>query len=79
MQAIARAEGVEIAEEFVRDQVEKTRPMGPYRPSTLIDWQAGKPLELEPIWGEPLRRACSLGVDTPELARLHGALMARAK
>ena len=77
VQAIARAEGVEIAEDFVRDQVEKTRPMGAYKPSTLIDWQAGRPFELEPIWGEPLRRARRLGVDTPELARVHAELSRR--
>lgn len=78
VQAIARAEGVEIAEDFVRDQVEKTRPMGPYRPSTLIDWEAGKPLELEPIWGEPLRRARMHGVETPELDKLRASLVRRA-
>ncbi len=74
VQAIARAEGVEIAEDFVRDQVERTRPMGPYRPSTLIDWEANKPLELEPIWGEPLRRARIHKVDSPLLEALHEAL-----
>lgn len=78
VRAIARAEGVEIADEFVRDQVEKTRPMGPYRPSTLLDWRAGRPLELEPIWGEPLRRARRHGVDTPELARLRDEIAAVA-
>jgi 2-dehydropantoate 2-reductase len=78
VQATARAEGVEIADDFVRDQVEKTRPMGAYRPSTLIDWQAGRPLELEPIWGEPLRRARIHKVDTPELARLHAEVAASA-
>lgn len=78
VQAIARAEGVAIAEEFVRDQVEKTRPMGPYRPSTLIDWQAGRPLELEPIWGEPLRRARRHGVPAPELARLRDEIAERS-
>jgi len=74
VQAIARAERVVIAEDFVRDQVEKTRPMGAYRPSTLIDWEMGRPLELEPIWGEPLRRARSFGVDTPELGKLYEEL-----
>lgn len=74
VRAIAKAEGVAISDEFVRDQVEKTRPMGPYRPSTLIDWEAGRPLELEPIWGEPLRRARHHGVETPLLATLYAKL-----
>lgn len=76
VQAIARAEGVAIAEEFVVKQVEQTRPMGPYKPSTMLDHVAGRPLELEPIWGEPLRRARALGVPAPELERLHAELKA---
>ena len=77
VQAIAAAEGVRIADEFVADQVHKTRPMGPYKPSTLLDYLAGRPLELEPIWGEPLRRARRHGVDAPELTRLHAELLTR--
>jgi len=77
VQAIARAEGVEIADDFLRGQIELTRTMR-YKPSTMLDWQAGRPLELEPIWGEPLRRARRLGVPAPELERLHRELIARA-
>ena len=77
VQAIARAEGVEIADAFLKDQIEHTRGMR-YKPSTMLDWQAGRPLELEPIWGEPLRRARRLGVPAPELERLHRDLLARA-
>ncbi|MBC8010490.1 MAG: 2-dehydropantoate 2-reductase [Burkholderiales bacterium] len=77
VRAVAAAEGVAIAEDFVVSQVENTRPMGPYKPSTMLDYLAGKPLELESIWGEPLRRARRLGVATPELARLHAELVAK--
>lgn len=78
VQAIARAEGVEIEDAFIDNQVERTKNMR-YKPSTLLDWLAGKPLELEPIWGEPLRRARALGVSAPELERLHAELLVRAK
>lgn len=77
VQAVARAEGVEIADAFLQNQAERTRSMR-YKPSTMLDWLAGRPLEIEPIWGEPLRRARRLGVATPELERLHGELLARA-
>jgi 2-dehydropantoate 2-reductase len=77
VQAIAAAEGVAIEDGFLVDQVEKTRPMGPYKPSTMVDYLAGRPLELEPIWGEPLHRARLLGVQTPELTRLHNELLMR--
>lgn len=78
VQAIACAEGVEIADAFIDDQRERTRGMR-YKPSTMLDWLAGRPLELEPIWGEPLRRARRLGVPVPELERLHAELLVRAK
>ena len=77
VQAIARAEGVAIVDDFLANQIELTKGMR-YKPSTMLDWQAGRPLELEPIWGEPLRRARRLGVPTPELERLHAELLARA-
>lgn len=74
VQAAAAAHGVVIAEEFVIDQVERTRPMGPYKPSTMLDYVAGKPLEVEPIWGEPLRRAKAKGVPVPRLEALYEEL-----
>jgi len=74
VQAAAAAHGFTIPEKFVVDQVERTRPMGPYKPSTMLDYLAGKPLELEPIWGEPLRRAKAKGVPMPRLEALYARL-----
>jgi 2-dehydropantoate 2-reductase len=74
VQAIAAAHGVTIPEDFVIEQVERTRPMGAYKPSTMLDYIAGKPLEVEPIWGEPLRRARAVGVPAPRLEALYTAL-----
>jgi 2-dehydropantoate 2-reductase len=75
VQAIAAAEGVVISGAFLTEQLERTRPLGDYKPSTLLDFLAGKPLEVEPIWGEPLRRAQALGVPAPRLAALYAALV----
>ena len=74
VQAAAAAHGFEISDEFVSYQVERTRPMGPYKPSTMLDYVAGKPLEVEPIWGEPLRRAKAKGVPVPRLESLYARL-----
>jgi 2-dehydropantoate 2-reductase len=74
VQAIAAAEGVVIEDAFLHDNVERTRAMV-YKPSTLMDFLDGKPLEVEPIWGEPLRRARARGVDTPRLAELYARLL----
>ena len=53
-----------------------TDVMGPYRPSTLIDFLEGRAIEVEAIFAEPARRARALGVPTPRLDQLT-ALLAR--
>lgn len=74
--AVAHAEGCEIGAGFADSNIERTRVMGPYRPSTLVDWQAGQELEIEPIWGVPLRRAAAAGVLVPCLQDLYQKLQA---
>lgn len=70
----AKALGFEIPEKFVLGQLEVTPKLGAYRPSSLIDWQAGREVEVEAIWGEPLNRARAAGANTPRLALLHALL-----
>lgn len=70
----ANACGHFIAESEADEQMRRTRTMGAYKPSTLIDWEAGRPLEIEAIWGEPLRRARAADAETPFLAELYGEL-----
>ncbi len=55
---------------------ELTDAMGPYRPSTLIDYLEGRAIEVEAIFAEPARHARSLGVPTPRMEML-AALLAR--
>lgn len=69
--AAAAAHGYEIDPEFAEVNIKRTREMGAYQPSSLVDFLAGNAVEVEPIWGEPLRRAKKRGVDTPELERLY--------
>jgi 2-dehydropantoate 2-reductase len=44
--------------------------MGAYKPSTLIDFERGQPLELQSLFLEPLRQAAAVGVETPRLKSL---------
>jgi 2-dehydropantoate 2-reductase len=74
--AIAHAEGCEIGTGFAEANIERTRSMGDYLPSTLVDWKAGNKLEIEPIWGVPLRRAAQAGVPVPALQNLYSQLLA---
>jgi 2-dehydropantoate 2-reductase len=76
--AIAAAHGVLIEDEYIEFQIERTKKMGDYKPSSLLDYEAWREIEIEPIWGEPLRRAQALGVSTPRLQDLLGRLRATA-
>ncbi len=68
--AAARAQGIFLDEALVESNIERTRPMKAYRPSTMIDFMEGRELELVPIWEEPLRRAKEARVAMPALEEL---------
>ena len=55
-------------------QIKRTQALGAYKPSTLIDYVAGRPLEIEAIWGEPLRAGVAAGAAMPRLAALYERL-----
>lgn len=76
VRAAAAAEGVEIPDDYLQGQFDVTEKMGAYQPSSLIDFLAGRPVELGSIWGEPLRRGQSQGVAMPELERLQSEIAA---
>ena len=67
IQAGAKAYGIEIEDAFLDRQFQLTEPMGPYKPSSLIDFLDGKPVEVDAIWGEALRRGEAKDVAMPEL------------
>ncbi|MCC6354229.1 MAG: 2-dehydropantoate 2-reductase [Verrucomicrobiae bacterium] len=72
--ASAGALGHAIQAGFAEEMVARSRTMGPYRPSSLLDYEAGRDVEVEAIWGEALRRGRGAGVAMPELERLYGKL-----
>ena len=80
--AAAASRGHPFDEKHIRWQLEMTDGMGPYRPSSLIDYLAGREVEVDGIWGEPLRRGEAAGATMPELrtllAEIRGRLAARS-
>lgn len=74
--AAANKCGFPLPTETALEQIKRTESLGAYKPSTLIDYQAGRPLEIEAIWGEPLRRATAAGALTPHLEKLYAELKA---
>jgi 2-dehydropantoate 2-reductase len=76
VRAGAAACGFSIPESFAGYQMERTPPLGAYRPSSLVDFQAGREVEVESIWGEPVRRAAAAGRDLPRMSELYFLLRA---
>ncbi len=72
--AAANALGLPIDETYADYQIERTRMMGAYSASTLIDFERGHPLELKALFHEPLRQSRERGVSVPRLERLHRIL-----
>jgi 2-dehydropantoate 2-reductase len=72
--AAAGALGHQIPAGFIDFQIERTLPMGPYKPSSMIDWQLGRPVEVEAIWGEPWRQGIAAGAALPRLELLYALL-----
>lgn len=68
--AAAGALGHAIPDDFIELQFERTATMGAYKPSSLVDFLGGREVEVESIWGEPLRVAQEAGVATPRLEML---------
>jgi 2-dehydropantoate 2-reductase len=66
----ARAQGIDLADGLIESNIERTRPMGAYRTSSMIDFVEGREVEVDPIWRDPLRRAQAAGVAMPALEKL---------
>ncbi len=76
VQASAKAcTGREIGDDLVQMMLDWTEKMEPYLPSMKLDHDAGRALEVEAIFGAPLRAAEAAGCDVPGLSRIYGQLI----
>jgi 2-dehydropantoate 2-reductase len=66
----ASACGVELDPRSPGWNLSGTRAMGAYRPSMLVDFEMGRPVEVDAIVAEPLRRGLEAGADLPLMSRL---------
>jgi 2-dehydropantoate 2-reductase len=73
----AHAQGIHLDESLIEKNIERTRPMDAYRPSTMIDFVEGREIELDPIWQEPLRRAKLVDSPMPALEKLISRIQKR--
>lgn len=64
------AAGLLVPAALADELIEKTKVMGAYKPSTMVDFLKGLPVELDALFFEPLRRARQAGVQAPRMAAL---------
>ncbi|MDB9529081.1 putative 2-dehydropantoate 2-reductase [Oscillatoria sp. CS-180] len=62
--------------DIIETMLAHTATMKPYRTSMKIDFDEGRPLEVEAIVGNPLRAAQAVGVETPRIEMLYHQLKA---
>jgi len=60
---------------FIDQMIDYTESMTPYAPSMKLDFDSGRPLELEAIYGHPLRAARAAGVCMPETQKIYEELI----
>lgn len=70
----AATQGRVIPESFVGQMMADTDRMTPYRTSMKLDYDLGRPMEVEAIYGEPWRTAAASGQDLPRIGTLHRLL-----
>lgn len=71
---VARVDGVHISLDRIDKYMKDTKAMKPYRTSMLLDWMAGRPMEVEAILGNAVRRAQVHKIDIPTLDCLYGLM-----
>ncbi|MEP0868506.1 putative 2-dehydropantoate 2-reductase [Trichocoleus desertorum AS-A10] len=70
----AKVQSRAIADDFIQKMLDDTIKMKPYRTSMKIDYDEGRSLEVEAIFGNPLRAAQAAGVELPQIAMLYQQL-----
>ena len=71
----ARALGVsQMGDDAVDKNIELTQKMTPYSPSMKVDYDSGRPMEIEFLYSRPIAMAAAKGVMMPRLSMLEAQL-----
>ncbi len=74
VQCLSVKHGHGYPESFIDSQLETTRKMKAYKPSMLLDYEAGRQMEVEAILGNAVRIARRLDASTPHMDTLYALL-----
>ncbi|HAX76231.1 MAG TPA: putative 2-dehydropantoate 2-reductase [Cyanobacteria bacterium UBA11372] len=72
--AAAAGYGLEIKESFIQQRLEDTVKMKPYLTSMKLDYDCHHPMEIEAIFGNPMRAAQQVSVPVPQMTMLYQQL-----
>lgn len=70
----AAAYGRQIPELYIQKRLKQTATMKHYQTSMKVDFDQGRSLEVEAIFGNPLRKAWQAGVQMPQVSMLYRQL-----
>ncbi|HMO52775.1 MAG TPA: 2-dehydropantoate 2-reductase [Kiritimatiellia bacterium] len=79
VQALARADGHGIEDAFIQKMLDDTLRMTPYKTSMFLDYEAGRPMELEVLYERPLLAGERAGASAPHIRALWETLVAMEK
>ena len=63
-----------LSSDSIQALMERTEKMRPYHTSMKLDRDAKRPLEVEAIFGNPLRSAIAQGIELPHIGMLYQQL-----
>ena len=73
----ARAVGADLPGSLIDAKIQQTKGMGAYKTSMHLDMLSGRPMEVEAIFGYPVRAAQQAGAAVPRLEMLYRMLRLR--
>ncbi|MEK9658220.1 MAG: 2-dehydropantoate 2-reductase [bacterium] len=77
VQQLAAGDGYELPDHVIEQNISETKDkMGAYKTSMLLDFEAGRALEIEAIYGVLFRKAGDLGLELPFISSLYTRLKA---
>ncbi len=71
---LAEADGCKLPEDVIAKNIEATEKMKPYKTSMLLDFEAGRKMEVEAILGNAIAFARDRAISVPHLSSLYGLL-----
>jgi len=72
---IANKSGYNLSEQLIQKNIDDTLNMKPYKTSMLLDYENNRPLEVEVILGNAVRKARDLDLSVPNLEALYSLLL----